>query len=286
MNQFTQKATNTQLLFYMTIIFIVAALAVGLGIEFFISDNYSRSVAAGIIGIFLAVMILYLLSAYIYKIVINLKTINQAQGNLWKLYTNDKLFRTPVNDAIACLYILINAFANFVLSFFNFKWYYISVAAIFFVIFIMKLYLILNIGNDKKMQLKVIIWLMIFMSFACAGVVIMLWYNEAGFAAKGIMIYWDALYVFVSLTFAIIGVVKAIKSKNRIIGRFLAVKLANAIFGMFTLTVTMIMTFSEDFNELKPMAIIVGICAALLINAIGVAQLFLSKKFAVENQEI
>ena len=286
MKRLTQKITNNQLLFAMTVIFIVAALVVGLVIDFFISDNHSRLTAAIVIGAFLALLILYLLFGYTYKIIVNLQNIHQTQGNLWKLYGNDKLFRTPVNDAVSCLYILINAFLNFVLSFTNFKWYYISVAAIFFVIFIMKLYLILNIGNDKKQQRQVIIWLMIFMSLACAGIVIMLWFNETGFAAKGLMIYWDALYVFVSLTFAIIGVVKAIKSKNRIIGRFLAVKLANAIFGMFTLTVTMIMTFSEDFNELKLMAIIVGICAALLINAIAVAQLFLSKKFAIENQEI
>lgn len=277
MKDFIKKATSPKVLFYATIIFIASALATGLAIDYLFNDNEKRYTVAGIVGVFLALLIVYLLTSYIYKIVISLKATAKDKGNLFKLYFKDQLFRTSVNKSTSCFYILVNAFITFASSFTNYKWYYLSTSAIFFVIFIMQLYLITNLGDYKVKQNKVIAGLTIFMAMACAGIVVMLSLNEAAYSPKGLMIYWDATYVFVTFTSAIVGVVKVIKNKDYVIGRFLAVRLANAIFGMFTLTVTMLITFSEEFNQFSLLAIIVGSVAAVLIIAVAIAQLVLSK---------
>ncbi len=142
----------------------------------------------------------------------------------------------------------------------------------------MKLYLVLKIGANKKIQNQVITWLLMGMSFACAGVVVMLWFDETGFSPQGLVIYWTALYVFVSFITAIVGIINTIKRKDRVIGTFLAVKLANAIFGMFSLTVSMLMTFSDGFEPFKLLALIVGVIAAALINGVAVAQFLLFRE--------
>ena len=277
------KATKQKILFYMTIAFIVGAIAIGFFIDFFISENSSRLVVAGIVGVILVLLIVYLFVGYVYHITKILKATYKEKGNLFKYYYSDKNFRVPVNNAISCFYILATAFVNFGLSFSSFKWYFLSSSAIFFLIFIMKLYLILNLGSDKKIQNQVITWLLIGMSFACAGVAILLWYDKTGFSPQGLVIYWNALYVFFSFITAIVGIVNTIKRKDRVIGTFLAVKLANAIFGMFSLTVSMLMTFSDGFEKMKLLALIVGVVAAALINGVAVAQLLLFREKEEKN---
>ncbi len=276
MKDFINKATSLNMLFYATIAFIMSALATGLSIDYFFNDSEKRYVVAGIIGVFLALLIVYLLTSYIYKIVSSLKNTSKEKGNLFKLYFKEELFKTSVNKSLSCFYILANAFMTFVASFTNYEWYFLSASAIFFVIFIMQLYLMTNLSDSKVKQNKVISGLIIFMAIACSGIVILLSLNETAYSPKGLMIYWDALYVFVSFISAIIGVVKAIKSKNYVIGRFLAVKLANAIFGMFTLTITMLMTFAEEYNQFRLMSIIVGSVAVVFIIVVAITQLVLS----------
>jgi len=78
---------------------------------------------------------------------------------------------------------------------------------------------------------------------------------------------------------------KAIKNKDAVLGRFLAIQLANAIFGMFTLTISMIMAFGDNFNEMKPLALTVGIVATMLINAVAVTQFVLAQKLAATTPE-
>ena len=273
-----EKATKKEILFYMTIAFIMSAIAIGFFIDFFISENSSRLIVAWIVGAIIALLIVYLFVGYIYHITKFLKATYKEKGNLFKYYLNDKNFRVPVNNAISCFYILATAFINFGLSFSSFKWYFLSSSAIFFLIFIMKLCLVLNVGANKKIQNQVITWLLMGMSFACAGVVVMLWYDQTGFSSQGLIIYWNALYVFVSFITAIVGIINTIKRKDRVIGTFLAVKLANAIFGMFSLTVSMLMTFSDGFEQMKLLALIVGAIAAALINGVAVAQLLLFRE--------
>ena len=267
----------------MTIASIIGAIAIGFFIDFFISENSSRLIVAGIVGAILALFIIYLFVGYNYHITNFLKATYKEKGNLFKFYLNDKNFRVPVNNAISCVYILATAFVNFGLSFSSFKWYFLSSSAIFFLIFIMKLYLVLNVGANKKIQNQVITWLLMGMSFACAGVVVMLWYDQTNFSPQGLIIYWNALYVFVSFITAIIGIINTIKRKDRVIGTFLAVKLANAIFGMFSLTVSMLMTFSDGFEQFKLLALIVGVFAAALINGVAVAQLLLFREKEEKN---
>ena len=277
------KAIKQNILFYMTIAFIMSAIAIGFFIDFFISENSSRLIVAWIIGTILVLFIIYLFVGYNYHIIKFLKATYKEKGNLFKYYCSDKNFRVPVNNAISCFYVLATAFVNFGLSFSSFKWYFLSSSAIFFLIFIMKLYLVLNVGANKKIQNQVITWLLMGMSFACAGVVVMLWYDQTGFSPQGLIIYWNALYVFVLFITAIVGIINTIKRKDRVIGTFLAVKLANAIFGMFSLTVSMLMTFSDGFEKMKLLALIVGAIVAALINGLAVAQLLLFREKEEKN---
>ena len=272
------KISDSKVLFYVTIAFILAALILGLGIDYFFERNQTRYIVAGVTGGLLALVAIYLLVGYSYKIVVVLKKTYKQHGNLFQYYLHSRLFRTTVNKSLACFYILINAFVNFILSFSSYKWYYLSVSAIFFMIFIMQLYLLVNIGDSRIKQNKVITYLTIIMGVAILGIVVLLVSNETAYEAKDLMIYWDALYVFVTFISAVVGVVKAIKRRDMVIGRFLAVKLANAIFGMFTLTVTMLITFSEDFEQMKLMSILVGVAASASIIAVAIVQLVLSIK--------
>ena len=272
------KISNSRILFFVTIAFIIFALIAGLGIDYLFEKNQTRYIVAGVVGGLLALVAIYLLVCYSYKIVVVLKKTYNEHGNLFQYYLHNRLFRTAVNKSLACFYIFINAFINFTLSFSSYKWYYLSVSAIFFMIFIMQLYLLVNIGDSRIKQNKVITYLTIIMGVAILGIVVLLISNETAYEAKDLMIYWDALYVFVTFISAVVGVVKAIKRRDMVIGRFLAVKLANAIFGMFTLTVTMLITFSEDFEQMKLISILVGVVASASIIAVAIAQLVLSIK--------
>ena len=75
----------------------------------------------------------------------------------------------------------------------------------------------------------------------------MLSFNNV-YSPKGLKTFRHASYVFTTFIYAVISVVKSIKSKDHIIGRFLVIKFANAISYMFTFTITMLMTFAEKFN--------------------------------------
>ena len=160
-----------------------------------------------------------------------------------------------------------------------------SVCAIYFLIFILQLYLLTNIDNKTSRQNVVVTILLIFMGVACLGNVVLVNFNQTAYSSKGLIIYWDALYVFVSLISAIVGVVTCVQRKDNIIGKFLSVKLANAIFSMFVLTVTMLMTFSENFSEYIIMCNIVGTVCGALIMYVAVVQLLLSKKMVEKHKE-
>lgn len=279
MIQTIKKFLDSKLLFYTTIVFILCSFAFGLFLDCFFESQQDRFLIAGIVGLFLVTPILYLIFAYTYKIVVVLKLIHAKKGNLFLLYRKDKIFKTSINKSASCLFILINTFVNFVASFTSFKWYFLSTALIFFLIFSLQLYLISNIENSTKKQNEVVAYLTIFMAIVCLGIVVLLAANDTGFSPKGLIIFWDALYVFVTFITAVVGTIQAIKRKDHIIGRFLVVKLANAIFGMFTLTVTMLMTFSEEYSQIGQFSIIVGIVSSFLIIAIAIVQLVLFKKF-------
>ena len=285
---FFVKATNPKILFYVMIGFIISSLLVGLMIDFFISDSSERHIVAIVVGIIIAILAKYLLVGYIYNIVVGLKSKYKEKDNLFKLYYHDKLFRMSVNKSLSCFYVLANAFINFIYSFTSFKWFYLSISAIFFVVFIMQLYLITNLGDDRLKQNKVIAALIIFMGIATSGIAVLLNTNETTYSSKGMMIYWDALYVFVSFISAIVSIVHAIKRKDNVMGRFLSVKLANAVFGMFTLTVTIPMTFQGEIDSIKLLAIIVGAVCSILIIGIGISNLiinFKQKKKVTEKTE-
>ncbi len=62
------KAIKPNILFYMTIAFIMSAIAIGFFIDFFIIENSSRLIVAGIVGTIIALLIVYLFVGYIYHI--------------------------------------------------------------------------------------------------------------------------------------------------------------------------------------------------------------------------
>lgn len=52
------------------------------------------------------------------------------------------------------------------------------------------------------------------MGVACFGNVVLVNFNQTAYSSKGLIIYWDALYVFVSLISAIVGAIH-LRSKKR-----------------------------------------------------------------------
>ena len=281
-----QKWTNYKILFYTTVIFIVSALITGFLLNYLLNNTNNGDWIA-ILGItLLAIVALYVSFAYIMIIYQQLHTIRKTNPNLISFYKTNKLFRTSVNKSASCVYLLLNAFICFASSFHTYQWYYLSVSGIFFLIFIMQLYLITNLGDNKEKQTLVISILTFCIAIALLVIVILLSYEKTAYASKGLMIYWDALYVFVSMTMAIIGVIHAIQRKDVKIGRFLTVKLVNAIFGMFTLTVTMLLTFSENWSKYKIMAIIIGYVAFTLIIVIVILQFFSYQKQKTKNSMV
>lgn len=270
------KLSKSKVLYYITVIFVILAVISGFLIEIFI-NNPVMSVVGIILCIILSLIVLYLLVGYIYRMIVSLTGAYRTKGNLFKLYKNDKLFREAVNNGVSCLFILASAFINFVESFNNYRWYFVSVSAIFFLLFIMKLYLIVNVDNTKAKQNRTITLLITLMAIANAGVVIMLCVGGIEARHKGLIIYWDALYAFVSLVCTIIALVKVRKGENEYLERFISVRLANAIFGMFALGVSMLMTFSEDFTLTIPVCIGMGVVSSVLILIIPIVKFALDK---------
>ena len=120
MKKFCEKAFGLRVLFCLTIVFIITAIAMGICIDTFLMQDSQRTLVSVLVGLTIAIFGIYLIVGYFYHIINFLVETHKQHGNVFKHYINDKNYRFSVNNTISCVYILITAFVNFVLSFSSF----------------------------------------------------------------------------------------------------------------------------------------------------------------------
>ncbi len=80
--------------------------------------------------------------------------------------------------------------------------------------------------------------------------------------------------IFIAL--AILGIVQAVKRKDRVLGRFLSIKLANALCISFIITISAILTFHLSYLPMRTFCIIIGTINTLIIFGISAFHLYSS----------
>lgn len=261
-----------QVLFFLAIFWVLLALGIGVYVSA-IEDKNARIIGAIIGGIPLALSALYLIYAYVTHGIQALKERGCLNKSLIKELKEDKIFRTIFVNSLTCVYAFLNAMINYITSFYHHAWFFISVATIYALVFFMKLFLLSFKDNGKRYQDNVIGVLILLLSIASVGVLVLFTRDLSGFESKNLIIYWNCLYTFYAVISAIKGIINTIKKNNKVRRRFLSVKSANAIYSMFNLTVIMVLTFdSGESKEMYTLSIVVGIVAVALIIALGIMQ--------------
>lgn len=263
---------SLRVLFFLTLFWVLLALVIGIHVSA-ISDCDARIIDAIIGGIPLALLALYLLYAYVIHGLIALKGRGCLNKGIIKELKEDKIFRTIFINSLTCAYAFLNAMINYITSFYHHTWFFISVATIYALVFFMKLFLLSFKDNGKRYEDNVIGILILLLSIASVGVLVLFTRDLSGFESKNLIIYWNCLYTFYAVISAIQGIIKTIKKNDKVRRRFLSVKNANAIYSMFNLTVIMVLTFDEgESSDMYTLSVVVGIVAVALIMALGIMQ--------------
>lgn len=275
MKKFFKTTSEPNILLWISFALIVLLLALGVLIVV-LPHDWRRILVIVLTSILMAAALAYLVASFFFVGKNKLGETYEQKGNVFKLYFKDRVFRLAINNSLSCIIIMATAFINYIMSFFGVEWYFLSISTIYFVLFIMKLYLIVKISDDQKRQNLFIGILLLFMAIAICGVVVLFVYGSAGSPIAPVMIYWNVFYTVFSISSAISGIVRAFNRRDGVAGRFLSVKLSNAIFSMFTLIVSIPLTFTEGMdNNVKVLCIVIGIFSVITVLAAGISQFVL-----------
>ena len=93
--------------------------------------------------------------------------------------------------------------------------------------------------------------LLVLLTFALSGIIVLVVTKDYRFEYAGLMIYVAAVYAFVKIIFAIIGIVKARKQSNLVTLAICDVNVADALVSILALQVAMLQTFTENGSEFQ-----------------------------------
>lgn len=213
----------------------------------------------------------------------------QENQSLYQLLLKDLVFRKIITNGCSAIYAFLMAVINFSVGLYDRQIFYISISAIYATIYIMKVYLLCCVNSDKPRHTLHTAFMMTLMMVASFGVFILYIHDQAIFEPKDLIIYWDALYFTIVVILAINGAFRAHKEKNLFLSNMAVVKIANAIFSLFTFTVTMVATFdNETSSNMDIMCYAVGfaMCVMLLIEVIWFYYFYfhIRKRYILENK--
>ena len=200
-------------------------------------------------------------------------------------YATDKVFRTKVSLnlslGINLLYVAIN-----VLSWYLYQSWWFVCLAVYYVImsamrFLLVRYVRVNpIGANRHGELKRSLacsYIMLLLNFFLTGAVMMVVYQNKGFAYHGILIYVMAMYTFYMATHAIINLIKYRSFESPVMSTAKVISMAAALVSMLNLETAMFAEFGADMAEEDQNLMIILTGAGISITVVTLSVLLIVK---------
>lgn len=194
-------------------------------------------------------------------------------------YITDAVFRTKISLYLSLGVNLLYAGVN-VLSWHLYQsWWFVCLAIYYAILSVMRFLLVryvrLNdIGTNRYGELKrslVCSHIMLLLNFFLSGAVLMMVYQNRGYAYHGVMIYVMAMYTFYITTHAIINLVKYRKLESPVMSIAKVISMAAALVSMLNLETAMFAEFGADMSKENQQLMIMLTGAGISITVIAMA---------------
>lgn len=209
------------------------------------------------------------------------------------LYMTDAAFQTRVSLyvslAVNLLYVGVN-----VLSWFLYRSMWFWVLAGYYVILAVMRFLLVRytrlhaLGRDRLAELRrasTCAWILLLVNFALTGAVMMILYQNKGFAYHGVLIYAAALYTFYLTIHAAVELVRYRKYRSPVMTAAKIVSLSAALVSMLSLETAMLSQFGGDMTP-EAKWLMIALTGAGVSAAVIVLSVFMIVKAGKEIKEI
>lgn len=214
-------------------------------------------------------------------------------------YLHDKKFRTRVSLYQGTCANLLFAASHLLLSwlypstwFAAIAFYYIILSFIRFLL-LRSAHIVSDLETDKDKYLhelrryRLTGSLLFALNLAMIGMIIQMVWKNKGYHYPHLAIYAIAVYVFYSLTVAIINMVKLRSMAQPVLSAAKMLNIAGALMSILTLQTAMIAQFSEEGTFLRSMNIITGTGISLIVFGMAVFMVIraneILNKFQINN---
>lgn len=249
-------------------------------------DNSGYVITSNIIII---TYFIYIFVGYAINLINYLKLRAIEYGSIVGQIKTDNVFRVAITNTFGAFYAYIYGIINHIFLFISLSAFYLFVCEIYYLISLIKIYLVCNVNrikNYKNRIDKLIISFLFLMSISVVLCSITVYYNRGTFNKYSFLIYAYALYAFYAIISGVASFIKAHRTHNIVRERFFIVKLGCAIFSMYVLTVSLLNQFSSNLDKLPIYALIGGVIAGGLIFTEGLLFLIWYMKKRQTNKKI
>lgn len=202
------------------------------------------------------------------------------ENPLGNRYATDPVFRTKLSLNLALginlLYVAIH-----VLSWYLYQSWWFVCLAVYYVILSLTRFLLVrhvrlnDIGINRYGELKRALacsYIMLLLNFFLTGAVMMMLFQNKGFAYHGVLIYIVAMYTFYTTVHAIIDLVKYRSFASPVMAASKVITMAAALVSMLNLETAMFAEFGSDMSkeDQKLMIILTGAGISIAVIAMAV----------------
>lgn len=194
-------------------------------------------------------------------------------------YLRDAAFRTHVSLYLSLgvnlLYVGVNVLSGLL---YHSAWYGIM-AGYYGILAVMRFLLLRyvgrqKIGTDLRAELRrsrLCAMILLTLNLVLSGAVLMILYQNRGYASHGMLIYVMALYTFYGTTNAIINLVKYRKYNSPIMSTAKVISLMAALVSMLTLETAMFAQFGGDMSPRDQQIMIAATGGGIALVVVGMA---------------
>lgn len=200
-------------------------------------------------------------------------------------YVTDKVFRTKVMLLVSFGVNLLYAGVN-VISYFLYRSMWFICLAVYYTIlgvmrFLLVRYVRLNdIGTNRYGELKrakACSYILLLLNLFLSGAVLMIVYQNKGYAYHGMMIYVMAMYTFYITTNAIVNLVKYKKFNSPVMSMAKVISMAAALVSMLNLETAMFAAFGTDMESENQRLMIILTGAGVAVTVITMSVYMIAK---------
>lgn len=169
-------------------------------------------------------------------------------------YMTDRVFRTEVSLYISLGINLLYVVIQLVFWYINRSWWFIVLAVYYVILSVMRFLLVSyvrrsKIGTDLPAEwrrARTCAYVLMLLNLFLSGAVLMILYQNRGFAYQGILIYVMAAYSFYSTIHAVVDIVRYRKLGSPVMSAAKVVSLSAALVSMLSLETAMFSQFGAD----------------------------------------